>query len=521
MTGRRRKAFAGRLARLRARGSSLRWLLRAPLRLFALLVAAAPFLLAAQLLWGGSLLSIQHPPPDVSVSPAELANWQHVGLGLPANAAPVVLAYHDVRPHSVDPYVVSPEELDRQLTAFAAAGYHTLTTDQLVSYLHGGATPPRSLYLTFDDGTQGLYEYADSILERNHMTAASFLITGRLGHNQPYYLSWPEIALMAASGRWDFQAHTYDLHSRGEVGPAKAFGSLLTGSSWPTSSRMETVPEHVRRVSQDFTHMFADFANHGLPRPQVFAYPFSESDPSYDRAAVEATAAVIAKDFAVALTNKMSEPTPVSRRSGIAGVVERLEVFGTTDTSTLLAEIGAWTAIPPQVDHPLDDVGRWWDEGTRGVARLGALVGHPDGAVDPGAVYLFAAYAPYGSADWMDYVISTEVHGLRLEGNNANVIVRAGSPAETEVRTSCCSLQVVDVATGAVLAQQRLVAARDRQVRIVVSDGALDVTIDGTVSVHVPAGKGIQFTGGITIASRRGNSDVWPYFANMSIVEEM
>src|SRR3954471_302508 len=178
MIGRAWKVLAGVLVRLRVRGSSLRWLLSAPLRVFALAIAAAPFLLAAQLLWGGSLLSIHHPPPDVVVSPAELASWQHVGLGLPTKAAPVVLAYHDVRPNSTDPYVVSPEQLDKELTAFAAAGYQTITTDQLVAYLRGGPTPPRALYLTFDDGTQGLYEYADSILERNHMTAASFLITG-------------------------------------------------------------------------------------------------------------------------------------------------------------------------------------------------------------------------------------------------------------------------------------------------------------------------------------------------------
>ncbi len=508
--------------RRRGRGTARNWLLRPPLRLFAVLVAAAPFLLATRLLSVPTPLTMapQYAPPAASVTSAELAGWQEIGADLPPAAAPVVLAYHDVRPNSPDPYVVSPVQLDRELSAFAAAGYHTLTTDQFVAYLNGGPTPPRGLYLTFDDGTQGLYQYADPILERNHMTAASFLITGRVGFHEPYYLTWPEVSEMAASGRWDFQAHTHNLHDRGAVGPRKAYGSVLTGSAWPTPTRMETVAEHTQRVNADLTQMFRDFADHHLPRPQVFAYPFSEADASYDATAVQATAAIIKQDFAAALTNKTDAPTPVSRRSGADRVVERLEVFGSTDPTTLLDQIAAWTEIPPQIAHPLADTNRWWDEGSRDVAQLGQLIGE-NVPTDPRAQYLSADYAPYGSADWMNYAVTTDVLGLRREGNNANVIVRTGSPGEAEVRTSCCSVQVVDVASSAVLGQARLPAAESHRVRIDITNGAVAVTVDNMVALKVKAGNGLQYTGGISIASRRGGSTVWPYFANMSIVEEL
>jgi peptidoglycan/xylan/chitin deacetylase (PgdA/CDA1 family) len=502
--------------------SLLHRLARLPLRLLAVIVLITPFLLATRLLATVNpfSLGVQYDPPDPSITAAELASWQRIGADLPATAAPVVLAFHDVRPNSPDQYVVSPLQLDRMLAAFTAAGYHTLTTGQFVAYLQGGPAPPRGIYLTFDDGTQGLYEYADPILARNHMTAASFLITGRVGHNQPYYLSWPEIHQMAASGRWDFQAHTHDLHTRGEVGPGKLFGSLLTGSSWPTPTRMETVTEHQQRIGADLDLMFTDFADHGLPRPLVFAYPFSEADTSYDQAAVEATDAIVHDRFTVALTNKTSVPTPASRRDEAGRVVERLEVFGMTQPADLLAQVAAWTSIAPDVANPLADAGRWWDDAIRGVPRLGALIGQPDPSILPGDTYLAAWYAPYATADWMGYTVTTQVRGLRREGNNANVIVRAGGQGEAEIRTSCCGVQIVDGATGAVLSQQRLVAAENHRVRIDVTDGGLSVTVDGDIAVSLRVGTGPAYTGGIAIASRKANSAGWPYFASMSIVED-
>ncbi|MEK8172151.1 polysaccharide deacetylase family protein [Streptomyces sp. M19] len=68
--------------------------------------------------------------------------------------------------------------------------------------------PARSVYLTFDDGAQGLWRYADPVLARHRMRAAAFLITRHVGGRHSYYLSWDEVGRMARSGRWDFQSHT-------------------------------------------------------------------------------------------------------------------------------------------------------------------------------------------------------------------------------------------------------------------------------------------------------------------------
>jgi peptidoglycan/xylan/chitin deacetylase (PgdA/CDA1 family) len=491
-------------------------LVRFPLWLAAAVIVVAPFTVAWRMHANRSDVGVQYDAPNPDLSSDDVATWRGLASGLPSRAAPVVLAYHDIRPHSTDRYVVSPVELDEQLTALAEAGYRTLTSDEFVAYLRGGETPPRSVYLTFDDGTSGLYTYADRILAKHGMHGVSFLISGRVGRYRPYYLSWRQVTAMTSSGRWDFQGHTHDLHTRGAVGPRKVNGSLLTGSAWPTSDRMETVDEHRRRIAADVRAMFDDFAQHGLPTPEVFAYPFSDANPAYDRGSVNATRDQIFESFPAALTNKVSEPTPVSRRAAAGKLFERIEVFANTRPADLLGQVAAWTAVPPDVPDALGDANRWWDERTRATADMSILDGRNPGATDASS-YLAATYAPYATADWIDYTVTADVRGLLRAGNNGNLVVRSGSVAETAVRVSCCSLQIVSIHTGRLLAQQRLTLAERHHVSVDVREGLTVVTVDGKVSVQIPADRGVDGTGGIGLASRRGTSAEWPYFVRVRV----
>jgi poly-beta-1,6-N-acetyl-D-glucosamine N-deacetylase len=490
-----------------------RWL-RAPLWAVATAIVAAPFVVAWRI-DQPVLTTVQQDAPIAVVGQADLARWIAIGHGLPARAAPVVLAYHDIRAGSADPYVVTPSQFDRQLTALEAAGYHTCTSAELIGYLRGGALPPRSVYLTFDDGTSGIYEYADRILARHGMTAAAFLISGRVGRFRPYYVTWDQVRRLAATGRWDFEAHTHDLHSRAPVGPNRVDGSVLTGSIWLPGRRMESLTEHATRIRADLAEMFADFAAHDLPRPAVFAYPYSENDSTVDHGAFESTRAVVSGEFEVALSNKVPTPAPVSRRSATAGLVERLEVFSGTSADELLAGVVTRTQLPTRVPAPLADLARWWDDRTRSTADLTVLNGQRSTPATPTG-YLSAYYAPYASADWVEYTVEADVTGLH-PGNNGNLVVRAGSPAQTAVRVSCCSVQVVVAATGAVLAQHGLHLAGHHHVTVGVAAGWLDVTVDGLARLRVPEPGPQPATGGIGLAARRGWSAYWPHFLNLSV----
>ena len=85
------------------------------------------------------------------------------------------------------------------------------------------------------------------------------------------------------------------------------------------------------------------------------------------------------------------------------------------------------------------------------------------------------------------------------------------------MRVSCCGLQIVSVRTGRVLAQRRIGLAESHHVSVTVRDGLTIVAVDDAVQLRVPAERGVAATGGIGLASRRGTSDVWPYFARVAI----
>ncbi|MFJ6390121.1 polysaccharide deacetylase family protein [Streptomyces sp. NPDC091972] len=502
VTGRR----SGLTARLR-RGT-----VRATLAALTALVLTVPFVVAWRVYVDQRNVTRQVSVPAARVDAATAARWKAVGAGLPERAAPVILTYHDLKPHSGSRYIVDPAVFERQLSALRAAGYRTLGTDEFVAYLLGGPVPPRSVMLTFDDGTHGLWTYGDRILARHRMNAVSFLITGRVGRHRPYYLSWQEIARMARSGRWDFEDHTHDLHSRTRIGPRGELGSLLAHRRYLASTGgLESTGHYQRRVRADFTRSLADFERHGLPRPSLFAYPFSESaDPqhtSYVRDLIERT-------FVAAMTDKTYTPEPAARRSAVHQEYQRLEVFADTTADALLAQVAARTPVPPSGD-PLRFPERWTGISWKPLGDTGVLTGN--GARPGAGRYVYGAYAPYGAADWDHYAVSARLTGLHARGGSASVFARVGGDATVGVRVSHGTAQVVGGRDrNRVLAEHALTPGPSHEVRLTVDGSRTEAVVDGRHRFAVPNSSGVRGTGGIALALSRGDTgSSWPAFGRV------
>ncbi|MFF7971524.1 polysaccharide deacetylase family protein [Streptomyces sp. NPDC007905] len=485
--------------------------LRSALGTLTALVLAVPFVVAWRLYVDQREVTRQVSVPAARVDAAATARWKALGARLPERAAPVILTYHDLHPHSGSSYVVDPAVFERQLTALQTAGFRTLTTDELVTYLLGGPVPPRSVMLTFDDGTHGLWTYGDRILARHDMTAVSFLITGRVGQHRPYYLSWQEIARMARSGRWDFEDHTHDLHSRTRIGPHGALGSLLAHRRYLASTgRLESQDHYERRVRADFTRSLEDFPRHGLPRPRLFAYPFS--------ALPENSAYIgdlIDRLFVGALTDKSSGPEPAGRRSAAHQEFQRLEVFADTTPDALLAQVAARTPVPPAGD-PLRFPERWTGSDWK------PLEGGPDfltgaGGPHPAGRYAYAAYAPYAATDWDHYSVTAGLTGLSSRGGGGTAFARVGGDATVGVRVSYGTAQLVGGGPpDRVLAERRLTPGPSHEVRITVDGARTAAVVDGRVRFSLPNGSGVRGTGGIALALSRGDTGTaWPAFRHV------
>ncbi len=215
-----------------------------------------------------------------------------------------VLTYHRVAPLSavgLTDLKVDPANFVAELSALSSAGYHTITQARLFDALYRhGSLPSKPIIISVDDG------YVDDVrtilpdLERFHMVATFFVITGRM--TEPGFLSAPQIRRLDRAGMdvGDHTAHHVDLR-------------LLT----PTELRTETAGS--RQVLENV-----------LGHPvYFFAYPFGY----YNDAVL---AAVKAAGFTMAYTTaggiQESSATPLT--------MPRIHVGRAETPSGLLALLG-------------------------------------------------------------------------------------------------------------------------------------------------------------------------------------
>ncbi|MHA5019179.1 polysaccharide deacetylase family protein [Streptomyces sp. SD35] len=462
------------------------WWVRSGLILLAVGVLLVPFYAAAQYYLDQKYMSKQNDPPVTHVAAGTAVAAERSVKGLPASTAPVVLTYHDINTDDPSEYVVTPAAFDAQMAALEKAGYRSLTSEEYVNYLKGGPAPPRSVFLTFDDGPNGLWVNADRIMARHHMHGTVFLITSRVD-DRPYYLSWREIGKMAGSGRWDFQAHTHDLHRRKPVDAAGHVGSALSHRLWLHDlRRLETRAEYRERVTTDITKNIRAFEHHGLPRPELFAYPFSEATERGNLPAGLTLQDLLFEHYTANMSNKPPNPleplAATSRRAAAERTMQRLEVLKSTTPDGLLSEIAQWTQTPPVASAPLTEPTAW----TRNddTDQQGMDVFTERRFPDRNQRYAAAEYRALGSVDWTDYRVDATVTGLSEGANRAAVAVRSRNEG----------MVVLTVGQGAVTMEHR---GRQVAMRELVPDTShtLSVGVRGaTTTVRVDGGTELSWT---------------------------
>ncbi|MEU3254436.1 polysaccharide deacetylase family protein [Streptomyces sp. NPDC006997] len=498
-------------------GRTRRVLLRGTLAVLAVVLVATPFVAAWQYEAHRRAVSAQ------AAAPAGGPGGRFAPARVRHPAAPVVLAYHDVAPDSDSRYAVTPEQFDAHLSALRGAGYRSLSSAEFLRYLATGRAPaPRTVYLTFDDGTRGLWAYADPVLAKHRMRAATYLITGAVGTRRPYYLTWAEIGRMAGSGRWDFQAHTHDGHRRAAVDAAGQQGSVLANRLWRKAARrLETTAEYRTRVAHDLDRSTRALTGHALPAPRLFAYPFSETGrasnlPGGGTAVLDR---LLRKRYAVTLTNSAPRPLPAGPRAAAAGLVQRLEVVADTTPTALLRSLRAWSAsVPGDEPRPLRHPGRWrFPDGQGG--GLAALTG----AGSARHTHLSAAYRPLASADWGGYRVTARTDRLSGPDTGVSVEVGHGGLHPATLTVSRAGLRFVQRGPGEDeprVTSRRLAPATERELTLRVTPRSVRITVDGT-TLTVPRPEGVppaETSGGIALGVRNEDPDgTWPRFTSVRI----
>ena len=127
-----------------------------------------------------------------------------------------ILMYHYISepPADADIYrtdlSVPPGLFREHLAYLRDNGYTPIRLDDLYAALQTGAPlPPRSVILTFDDGYEDNFANAFPLLREFGFSGTFFVMTSGPDSGNPAYMTWAQIAEMAAAGM-QMESHTRD-----------------------------------------------------------------------------------------------------------------------------------------------------------------------------------------------------------------------------------------------------------------------------------------------------------------------
>jgi len=154
-------------------------------------------------------------PVKAAVTRVRSAAWAARTRGRPDVSGLRVLLYHRVSDDD-DPLAVTPARFREQMDLLASTGYRVVDLLEALALLDGGALPPRTIGLTFDDGFTDVREAALPVLMQHGFRATVFVTTGVSDgrssfpwyQRQPPVLGWDEITGLDRQGTLRFEAHT-------------------------------------------------------------------------------------------------------------------------------------------------------------------------------------------------------------------------------------------------------------------------------------------------------------------------
>ena len=124
---------------------------------------------------------------------------------------PPVLMYHDIKIKPLNKFDVTVEDFCAQLDFLKENEYITLSIEDFISYLEEKKVfPEKSILITFDDGYNGIYNYAVPELKKRNMKATCFITTETVGKIDGAYphITEQELKEISSSENFSIGSHT-------------------------------------------------------------------------------------------------------------------------------------------------------------------------------------------------------------------------------------------------------------------------------------------------------------------------
>jgi peptidoglycan/xylan/chitin deacetylase (PgdA/CDA1 family) len=122
-----------------------------------------------------------------------------------------ILMWHDVVDGRKDVWFdTTVKEFEAQLAAIRRMRLNVISLEQVSqNLLEGSPVPPRSIVLTFDDNTKGIWKYAYPRMKAMGMHSTHFVHTDFVGVTTvKEHCTWEELKAMQDSGLVSVQGHT-------------------------------------------------------------------------------------------------------------------------------------------------------------------------------------------------------------------------------------------------------------------------------------------------------------------------
>jgi hypothetical protein len=217
------------------------------------------------------------PPPAVHLSAADARAWRAFP---PYRGIVPVLVYHGINSDS-NAISTTTRVFAEQMLALKTAGFHAITLDQYVNFVHGDykGLPAKPVLLTFDDGRLDTYQAADNVLRKYGFHATMFTFAAWPTSNPGFNLRWDELRSMQASGIWSVQEHGGHGHeyvpydAQGKTGGVYSYREYFPGPKGHPG-HLESFADFQERVTSSILWGAQHFGTE-IPgfRPTAFAVP--------------------------------------------------------------------------------------------------------------------------------------------------------------------------------------------------------------------------------------------------------
>lgn len=202
-----------------------------------------------------------------------------------------VLMYHILLPGRNDSISIDPLRFEEQMLALKAAGYTTITEEDLLDHFEKNSIlPKKPLLITFDDGYLSNYTEAFPVLKKLDMKASIYVLASRIFENDGFTaeeyekISWQQARKMA--GTISIQSHTWNAHSKQPNFQGNNRG-LITGRML-LDTGLETQQEFEDRVYADFVASKKAIEENVGTEVTAISYPYGDYSPDTVRLAEKA-----------------------------------------------------------------------------------------------------------------------------------------------------------------------------------------------------------------------------------------